>query len=169
MSAITLGPARIGDAPRIANMSRTLIEPGLPWSWRPARVSAHMREREHLTIVAKEGGVLAGFVLAQFGAETVHLALLGVAEAYRRQGIGRRLVKWVEETAVVAGLFVVRLEVRATNQSARRFYATLGYSESGSAPGYYSGVEDAVKLSRDLRAVPWRPGDVLKHPDNKQR
>jgi ribosomal protein S18 acetylase RimI-like enzyme len=169
MSTITLGPARIGDAPRIANMSRALIEPGLPWSWTPRRVAAHMREREHLTIVAKEGTDLAGFVLAQFGAETVHLALLGVEVAYRRNGIGRQLVKWVEDTAVIAGLFMVRLEVRSTNHSARRFYASLGYSESGSAAGYYSGVEDAIKLTHDLRAAaPWR-ADNLKGPEKKPR
>jgi ribosomal protein S18 acetylase RimI-like enzyme len=167
MSTATLGPARIGDAPHIANMSRELIEPGLPWSWTPSRVAAHMRAREHLTIVAKDRGVLAGFVLAQFGAETVHLALLGVAVAYRRHGIGRQLVKWVEDTAVTAGLFVVRLEVRSSNQGARRFYTSLGYAESGLTAGYYSGVEDAIKLSRDLRAtVPWR-ADPPQHSENK--
>lgn len=150
-------------------MSRNLIEPGLPWSWTPGRVAAHMRAREHLTIVAKDGGVLAGFVLAQFGDEIVHIALLGVADAYRRHGIGRQLVKWVEETAVIAGLFLMRLEVRSTNQSARRFYTALGYSESGWMPGYYSGVEDAIKLSRDLRTVPWRAPGPLNPSEKKQR
>lgn len=169
MSTITLGPARIGDAPRIANMSRALIEPGLPWSWTPSRVAAHMREREHLTIVAKDGGALAGFVLAQFGAESVHLALLSVAEAHRRHGIGRQLVKWVEDTATVAGLFLVRLEVRSTNHSARRFYASLGYTESGWSAGYYSGVEDAIKLSHDLRAAVPSRADTLKGPEQKPR
>lgn len=151
MSTITLGPARLGDAPGIANMSRALIEPGLPWNWTPRRVATHMRQRDNLVITAKDGGALVGFVLAQFGAETVHLALLGVSAGHQRQGVGRRLVTWVEETAVAAGLFHVKLEVRATNLSARRFYASLHYTEGGAVPGYYSGIEDAVKLSRDLR------------------
>jgi len=144
MTAITLTLARMGDAPRIANMSRALIEPGLPWSWTPRRVAAHMRQRENLAVVALAGRDLAGFVMAQFGAETVHLALLGVAESYRRRGLGRKLVTWVEESAVTAGLFLVRLEVRSTNQAARRFYASAGYKESGTVSRYYSGMEDAV-------------------------
>jgi ribosomal protein S18 acetylase RimI-like enzyme len=150
MTAITLSLARLGDAPAIANMSRRLVEPGLPWSWTPKRVAAHLRQREHLGVIARHEQELIGFVLAQFGTETVHLALLSVAEAHRRTGIGRQLVAWVEESAVVAGLFSIRLEVRATNQGARRFYTALGYSECGTTPGYYSGVEDAVRLQRDL-------------------
>jgi [ribosomal protein S18]-alanine N-acetyltransferase len=150
MSEIALRLARLGDAPRIANLSRTLIEAGLPWSWIPRRVAAHMRTREHLTVIAVDGGELAGFVLAQFGNRAVHVALLGVAPAYQRVGLGRKLVSWVEESASVAGLFVMQLEVRAGNTQALRFYSMLGYREISRTVGYYSGVEDAVRLERDL-------------------
>jgi ribosomal protein S18 acetylase RimI-like enzyme len=150
MPEIALRLARLGDAPRIANLSRTLIEAGLPWSWTPRRVAAHMRAREHLTVIAVDGGELAGFVLAQFGTRAVHVALLGVAPAYQRVGLGRRLVNWVEESASVAGLFLMQLEVRAGNTKALRFYSMLGYREVSRTVGYYSGVEDAVRLEREL-------------------
>lgn len=153
MDTLSLGPARMGDAPAIANMSRALIEPGLPWSWTPKRVAAHMRQRENLVITARDEGQMVGFVMAQFGVESVHLTLLGVLDSHQRRGVGRRLVTWVEESAVTAGLFTVKLEVRAGNHSARRFYAALGYVEGGATPGYYSGIEDAVRLSRDLRST----------------
>lgn len=153
MTTITLGPARMGDAPAIAHLSRDLIETDLPWSWTPRRVAGLMRQRESAAIIAKDGNRLAGFILAQYGDESVHIALLGVANEYRRRGIGRRLVKWVEETAMVAGLFLVRLEVRAIKRDARYFYASLGYREIDRVENYYSGIEDAIKLSRDLRAV----------------
>jgi ribosomal protein S18 acetylase RimI-like enzyme len=150
MSEIALRLARLGDAPRIANLSRTLIEAGLPWSWTPRRVAAHMRTREHLTVIAVDGGELAGFVLAHFGTRAVHVALLGVTPAYQRVGLGRKLVSWVEESASVAGLFLMQLEVRAGNTQALRFYSMLGYREVSRTVGYYSGVEDAVRLERDL-------------------
>ena len=153
MTVVKLGLARLGDAPRIAAMSRELIEAGLPWTWTPKRVAAHIKERENLAVIATAERELIGFVMAQFGAERVHLALLGVAEPYQRQGLGRQLVRWVEESAVVAGLFQMRLEVRASNREARRFYGGLGYVESGSVPRYYSGVEDAIRFSRDLRLI----------------
>jgi ribosomal protein S18 acetylase RimI-like enzyme len=153
MTTITLGPARMGDAPAIAHLSRDLIETDLPWSWTPRRVAGLMRQRESSATIAKDGNRLAGFILAQYGDESVHIALLCVAKEYRRQGIGRRLVQWVEETARVAGLFLVRLEVRAIKRDTRFFYASLGYREIDRMEGYYSGIEDAIKLSRDLRAV----------------
>jgi ribosomal protein S18 acetylase RimI-like enzyme len=153
MDTISLGPARIGDAPAIANMSRALIEPGLPWSWTPKRVAAHMRQRENLVITAQEQGAMVGFVMAQFLTETVHVTLLGVADTHQRRGIGRRLITWVEESATIAGLFLIKLEVRASNYPARKFYAALHYTEGGATPGYYSGIEDAVRLSRDLRST----------------
>jgi ribosomal-protein-alanine N-acetyltransferase len=142
----------MGDAPMIANMSRALIELGLPWSWTPKRVANHMRQRESMVVIAKDDGELVGFVMAQFGTERVHLTLLGVAGEHQRRGIGRRLVRWVEDSAVIAGVFTVNLEVRASNHAARRFYGRLGYREIGESPGYYSGVENAVKLTRDLSA-----------------
>ncbi|HEX7011834.1 MAG TPA: GNAT family N-acetyltransferase [Steroidobacteraceae bacterium] len=157
MATITLALARLGDAPRIAHLSRTLIEAGLPWSWTPRRVAAHMRQREHLALIATSGRELAGFALAQFGEESVHIALLAVAEGYQRRGIGRRLVAWIEESALVAGLFQMKLEVRSSNHGARKFYASLGFSECGRAPGYYSGIEDAIRLSRDLKRISCSP------------
>jgi ribosomal-protein-alanine N-acetyltransferase len=153
MSTITLGPARMGDAPAIAHLSRDLVEADLPWSWTPRRVAGLMRQRESAAVVARDRNRLAGFILAQYGDESAHIALLGVTHEYRRQGVGRRLVQWVEETAMVAGLFVVRLEVRAIRHEARHFYATLGYREIDRIDGYYSGIEDAIKMSRDLRVL----------------
>jgi ribosomal protein S18 acetylase RimI-like enzyme len=112
-----------------------------------------MRQRESSAVIARDQNRLAGFILAQYGDESAHIALLGVANEYRRQGIGRHLVQWVEETAIVAGLFLVRLEVRAGKREARNFYAKLGYREIDRVGGYYSGLEDAIKMSRDLRAL----------------
>jgi len=153
MGTVVLSPARIGDAPAIANMSRMLIEPGLPWRWTPRRVAAHMKERENLVVVAREEATLVGFAMAQFDTQSVHLTLIGVSAERKRTGIGRQLIAWVEDSAVIAGLFRVNLEVRAGNHDARRFYAALGYRETGSVPGYYSGIEDAIRLTRDLRVT----------------
>jgi ribosomal protein S18 acetylase RimI-like enzyme len=44
----------------------------------------------------------------------------------------------------------MQLEVRAGNEQARRFYMKLGYRETTRSVGYYSGVEDALRLERNL-------------------
>jgi ribosomal protein S18 acetylase RimI-like enzyme len=43
------------------------------------------------------------------------------------------------------------LELRAGNGSAQRFYESLGYRPSGLIRGYYQGIEDALRMTCDLR------------------
>lgn len=87
----------------------------------------------------------------QFDAERAHLDLLAVDPAYRRLGVGGRLVAWLEKTARTGGLFLINLEVRAKNSAAQAFYQRLGYRAIKSIPGYYAGRETAVCMQHDLR------------------
>jgi ribosomal-protein-alanine N-acetyltransferase len=150
----TLALARSADAVPIALMSRRLVEAGLPsWSWTTRRVCRHVLDPESVVLTARRGDELAGFAIMGFGEEAAHLNLLAVEPRFRRMGLGRRMVRWLEETALVAGTFEVSLEVRATNSIARRFYRALGYSEADLLPGYYERLEDAIRMTRDLRVV----------------
>ncbi len=153
ISDVILRLAQPSDAMTIAHMSKRLIEVGLPWSWTPERVAMHIRHRESVVLTARVGGELVGFAIMQFSDETAHLNLLAVEPTYERLGIGRRLVEWLEETAVTAGTFVIALEVRAANVGARWFYSRLGYREVRCIAGYYCRVENAVRMVRDLRVV----------------
>lgn len=149
--SITLQLATIMDAGPIARMSRRLIEAGLPWSWTPRRVHKHVRDVNSVVLVARLEQRIIGFAIMYFGDETAHLNLLAVEPAYQRARLGKRLVRWLESSAMVAGTFVVNLEVRACNHGARRFYRRLGYRETGWLSRYYNGTEDAVRLSHDLQ------------------
>jgi len=150
-TTVTLGPAKMGEAARIAGMSRVLIEPGLPWSWTPRRVAAHMRQRDNMVVTARTDKDLVGFAMAHFGDDSVHVTLLAVAESAQRRGVGRQLIDWIEESAVTAGVFMVELELRTGNTGAKQFYAALGYRETLRVPRYYSGIEDAIRMARNLR------------------
>jgi ribosomal-protein-alanine N-acetyltransferase len=143
--------ARVSHAERIAQMSHELVEAGLPWSWNPTRVAGHIRGRDSNVLTAWVDGRLAGFAIMQFYDEHAHLNLLAVEPAYRHLGIGRQLIEWLEETARVGGIFAINLEVRAGNAGARTFYHKLGYRETRTIPGYYSGREAAVCMTHDLR------------------
>ncbi len=153
ISGVTLELAQPRDATTIAYMSKRLIEVGLPWAWTPERVAMHIRHRESVVLTARAGRDLAGFTIMQFSDTSAHLDLLAVDPRYERLGIGRRLVEWLEETAVTAGTFVIALEVRAANVGARWFYGSLGYREVRRIAGYYFRVENAVQMVRDLRVI----------------
>ena len=148
---LTLKLATSADAAPIAAMSRELIETGLPWSWTPARVARNLAQPDTLVLTARDGAMLAGFAIMQFGEERAHLSLLAVRPDYRRQGVARRLLQWLIASALTAGIARVQLELRESNLDARRFYLKQGFAETARMSGYYRGVETAVRMLRDIR------------------
>lgn len=149
-SELSLRLARSADATPIANLSRDLIEYGLRWRWTPMRVAASIRAPDVNVLVACAREEIAGFAIMRYGEDDAHLDLLTVAPPYRRAGIGRQLLEWLEKCAVVAGIFSVALEVRAANEGAQIFYKRMGYRPLVNLPGYYQGIEAAIRMGRDL-------------------
>jgi ribosomal-protein-alanine N-acetyltransferase len=149
-SELSLRLARLADADSIANLSRDLIECGLDWRWTPVRVAASIRAANVNVLVASMHEEIAGFAIMRYGDDDAHLDLLAVSPSYRRSGIARQLLEWLEECAVVAGIFNVDLEVRAGNEEAQLFYTRMGYRTLVQLPGYYQGVEAALRMGRDL-------------------
>ncbi len=148
---LTLELAAPADAAPIAAMSRELIEAGLPWSWTPERVARSLLHPDTLVLAARARAALAGFAIMQFGEERAHLSLLAVRPDCRRQGVARRMLEWLSASALTAGIGSIGLELRETNLGARRFYLEQGYAETARIPGYYRGVETAVRMLRDIR------------------
>jgi ribosomal protein S18 acetylase RimI-like enzyme len=66
-------------------------------------------------------------------AHSMFLNALAVNEAYRGQGIGKRLLDWALRQAVSSGLERLSLHVWADNHAARRFYLSNGFVERGTA------------------------------------
>jgi ribosomal-protein-alanine N-acetyltransferase len=139
------------DALGIARMSRDLIETGLGWSWTATRVLRSIRDSETLVLVAREARRIIGFAIMDFGDEAAHLALLAVDPSHRRHGIGRDLFEWLRQSALTAGIAVIKLELRANNVEAQHFYRSLGFEEIGWTVGYYRRRETALRMALRLR------------------
>lgn len=159
MGDYSLELARAADAPRLAAMSRSLVEEGLRPTWTASRICWHIRNPDSIVLTAKAGAVafgppaLVGFAIMRYGDEIAHLNLLAIEPTHRRRGVARQLIRWLEETAETAGTFVISLELRATNEPALQLYRKLGYRELDRVSGYYQGVEQAIRMSRDLRTA----------------
>ena len=133
-------------------MSRDLIETGLGWSWSPDRVARSISNKDTYALLACDRERVVAFSIMHFGDEHAHLNLLAVRASHQRLGIGRRMVEWLIESARVAGIATVHLELRAANYVARSFYKALGFTESAYIPGYYRGREMALRMVRVLRS-----------------
>ena len=147
------------DAQAIAEMSRRLIEHGLAWSWNEDRVERCLRNRDCVVLAARDRRRLVGFAIMEFYAIHAHLNLLAVQPGYRRQGVGRQLLEWLEASARTAGIFTVNLELRSTNDGARAFYEKLGFKSAGRKAAYYDGREDAVRMTHGLAVASTSPAE----------
>ena len=93
----------------------------------------------------------AGFLVSRSVADEMEILNLAVADGYRRQGLGRRLVGEALARAQGRGARTCWLEVRAGNRTARLFYRALGFREESRRRRYYRDPEDdAVVCVRRL-------------------
>ena len=173
-----LGPAKRDEAPVLARMSRDYVEQGLNWRWRTPAILHMIRNPEAVVLCARcrrngeeanplprrsrpqphgtadgrwRGTVIGGFGIMQYAMDSAHLNLLAVHPTLRRQGLASDLLAWLEETATVAGIARVDLEVRARNSGGRAFYRAKGYQVADFVPRYYSGIEAAIRMNKRLR------------------
>jgi len=154
--------ASASDAHALAEMSRDLIEAGLGWEYRSARIARMIGDPDTVALVARDDPRVAGFAVMTFGDERAHLVLLAVRAGHQRQGIARSLLAWLADSAQTAGMVSMHVELRASNAAAFALYQSAGFVETLRVPGYYRGREAAVRMLRLLRspcdALPtWRP------------
>ena len=157
---IELEIANLKDAVPIAFLTRDEIETDLEWKYRPQRIRQIMQENETVVLVARctspdsQRRQFAGFAIMRYQLQSAHLLLLAVAPKFRRRGIATALLKWLEKTALVAGVESILLEVREHNGSARNFYEKLGFRDAQLIHDYYSNSENALRMMRRIREYP---------------
>lgn len=149
--ALHVSLAQPSDATDIADMSRHLIEHGLPWTWRWERVERAISASNTNVAVVRERGQLLGFGIMEYWDEDAHLVLFAVHPNYQRQGIGSAILRWLEASAAACGAIRIRLEARRDNDAGRIFYNEHGYHEINIMGRMYSGTLDGIRLEKWLR------------------
>lgn len=106
----------------------------------------------------EQAGRCLGFCVFSRVADEFHLLNLCIDPACQRQGLGRFLLCQLLEQAQASGAMTAFLEVRPSNQAARKLYQGIGFCEVGYRKGYYpgglKGREDALVMAMELGV--WR-------------
>lgn len=123
----------------------------LVFSDEPHRISERqwrdlVRRAPGLTVLALSANELAGVLVLSSRGRTLRILSLGVHPGFRRQGVGRVLLRQAEAAARSISLARIRLEVRADNLGAIALYEAHGYRIEGRLPSYYGEGEDGVRM-----------------------
>ncbi len=122
-----------------------------PWIRESFEAEIRPEEGVHWARTAWRGSRLAGYVVAWFVLDEVHLANIAVAKIYRHLGLGGRLLECVLDEARQRASRWIGLEVRQSNEGAQAFYRTYGFRPVGIRKGYYRvGSEDALVMALEL-------------------
>ena len=95
-------------------------------------------------------GKLIGFVGGAIREGHGHISGIAVDKECRRSGVGKGLIKAVEQEFLTDAFERVTLEVRKSNWDARRFYEKQGYKPSYTVRRYYADGEDAVVYAKEI-------------------
>jgi [ribosomal protein S18]-alanine N-acetyltransferase len=108
-------------------------------------------EEEFDTLVCEIDGRVVGYAAA-FTDPGVKSRVLSLAvdRDHRGRGIGRRLMREIEDRAKENGSGLMTLEVRVTNVEAVNLYLAEGYLVKGSIADYYGKGQDAFYMEKKL-------------------
>jgi len=126
----------------VCALEREVFDGRDPWS--RMAFEGELMNPQAVWTVAVAGGTVIGYAGGWAGGTEFHLLNLGVAPATRRQGTGRALVRAVLARAAARGCRRATLEVRSSNEGARRLYESIGFRSAGVRPRHYPDGEDAV-------------------------
>ena len=116
----------------------------LPWSKASFLHELLENERAYYYVAVGDKRIL-GYIGMWIILDEGHITNLAVHPDYRRQGVGRALLKNLAFEGKKMGLNYLTLEVRISNFSAQTLYKEEGFAAAGVRPGYYQdNQEDAL-------------------------
>jgi len=151
---IVLRAMAVEDVAAVAAIDRLSFP--LPWSENSFRSDLTTNPAAHLLVAEQAvAGVrrVAGYAGYWLVVDEAHLSTLAVDPALRRRGIGERILRESMRQAARQGAEMMTLEVRVSNDAARRLYEKLGFRVVGRRRHYYKGnLEDAILMTRQRLA-----------------
>ena len=112
-----------------------------PWSRQSFVYELSQNNFAHYIVALLENKVV-GYAGMWVIVDEAHITNVAVHPNYREQRIGYSLMQQMLVRAALRGATKMTLEVRSSNDSAKKLYAQLGFKESGVRKGYYEDTKD---------------------------
>lgn len=148
MSHGTLRPMCEADIPEVTRMDAQAYP--FPWT---EQIFQDCLRAGYLCCIYENKAEILGYGMLSMGAGEGHILNLCVSPDHQGRGIGGELLQYLIEVAKTRKIETLFLEVRISNEVARRLYHRTGFNEVGIRKGYYpaaDGREDAMVLALAL-------------------
>lgn len=132
---------RFGDVKAIAGQCRELFR---DTTWDAAALKHALAAPGYFAVLAHTAGDATGLILARAAADECEILWIVVGPSWRRQGLGRRLLRSVLRQAAGLGASTAYLEVAETNRAAIALYGVEGFQAFGRRTAYYRDARDGT-------------------------
>ena len=105
-----------------------------------------MRSGSRHYVIGILDGTLIGYGGLMFVGDEAHVTNVAVDPNRQRQGIARRLLGHLVDTAIGRDAQALTLEVRVSNEAAIGLYRDFGFAPAGVRQRYYENSEDALVM-----------------------
>lgn len=149
----------IDDVDRIMVIMEAAFEPAFGEAWTRRQVEdALIVGNCHYLLIGPDGEIApesdaVGFSLSRHGFREEELLLFAILPAYRKKGLGQRLLEYFADSARSRKAERLLLEMRRGNP-AERLYRTFGFKPIGERPKYYRTPDgnriDAITFSYEF-------------------
>ncbi|HEV7479542.1 MAG TPA: GNAT family acetyltransferase [Roseiarcus sp.] len=112
-----------------------------PWNKASIAIAEKMRFQPDLLLVALEGLLVVGSVMAGYEGHRGWISRIAVLRTHRHKRIGRALLLEAEKRLAALGCIKINLQVVERNSAVVRFYEEAGYE-----------IEPRVSMSKRLRS-----------------
>ena len=146
--------ASIADFEQIVELENKCFPEQLAYSRRQLR---HLLTKAHsMVLVETTQRHVRGFIIILYrkGTRVAGVETINVDPLYRKQGVGRRLLKAAEQEIRKKGMNKIRLEASSTNKAAIMLYENAGFKTTVLLKNYYlyshDGSRDAFQMIKEL-------------------
>jgi len=128
----------------------SISEEAFPLPWAKDELIRETVNPNALNLVALYEGKVVGYVQCWYTLDSADIINVAVASAYKRQGVGHRLVRDLILHLKERSVENVFLEVRVSNLPAQKLYKSMGFITLSKRERYYVNGEDALVMNLQI-------------------
>ena len=132
----------VDDIHQVAELEAQLFKD----AWSPNSIRGSLEQANAACFVVRREQQVLAYLLGYWVADECEIARIGVEETMRRRGLASDLIDALKVLCRDKSCTRILLDVRESNEEARRFYEACGFREDGIRKAFYGDPEEAAVL-----------------------